>query len=1089
MFSNILHLTSIINRILRVDKKSRVELGKLQKSATKKVFTKRHTFLLPDIENYFLLNELHALSAVGKLSPWKGRAFSVQSPQLVSEHVEKNSTTFSTELVAGDKLTFSEPDVVIKSLVDIFGFLTNIQMKLHKTEEAKQIATQSTFSLLLRGILYGLQAGVRNPSLLLQTLRSTIVFVRLYTPTLFKRIQPALIHGDLDSDNILVGGKTLLLADWENAVFSDPLYDLAQIPRLYQKQLGINRAVDFCSLFLKSSEEKRRWKALSIYGTLKSLALDAKNSHMSESAKTSLFDFVPTKSVFVKIYTIAFTLLETIYKLLPFLYKPTEKAIILCYHNIGLNNWQFSTDADEFSEQISFLNKTFKISKLSQVVKSGSGVAITFDDGYQSVIEFAFPLLKKLRKNATIFMVGNPEKAQRDEMNNQLPLLDDKELRVLAKEDWEIGFHTATHADLSSLSPIGLSAEIGRGKKDFEKRTKIQTRYFAYPKGYYSDITMAAVKNAEFEAAFTVDDRPFSKADDKYLFHRISIENNMSPGFLKTLLTPTGLRLWSVFMSIIRLKKNVSEKINAALKVFLLPISFFKKTGTLWFALICMLILVAALRGLKGNPTSSELNSDRWMDNGPLELSPERGRFALTYSLAEDHSFHFSLPIAKFALPDVATANGYFVSLFAPTVSYIVMPGYILGKTLGYSQVGSFAVISLFAVFNAVLIRAIAIRLGARPSAATIAAMFFLFATPAFPYAVTLYQHHISTFLILFSIYTLLRHKSPWALAIVWFCCAISISVDNPNLFLMFPIGLFALGRVVNVEDKIKKYQINIHWAGLVTMAVMVLPIAFFMYFNQMSYGNPFQLAGTASSAKNVSELHTPDIVDIGNQQIPDNEKTEAKTESRNALGFFDTRQLPNGLYEHFLSLDRGMITYTPIILIGFIGLLLLSKRNIGYTNLLAGVIGADILLYSMWGDPYGGWAFGSRYMIPAYSILAILLGQVISHWRKNILILFTILVIGMYAVSVNTIGAVTSNRNPPKVEVLAIEAMSHVQERYTFTRNMQMLNANKSKSFIFQEYAHQYLTAWEFTEVIIGVIGFVLLTQFMALFINRNRD
>lgn len=502
--------------------------------------------------------------------------------------------------------------------------------------------------------------------------------------------------------------------------------------------------------------------------------------------------------------------------------------------------------------------------------------------------------------------------------------------------------------------------------------------------------------------------------------------------------------------------------------------------------LFCLVILAFSLRGIKGNPSAAELNHEVWKDEGPLELSPERGRFALTYSLLEDHSFSFSLPVAEFAMPDVAQADGKYVSLFAPTVSYLIMPGYILGKMWGVSQVGSFAMIALFAAFNFVLIRKIALLLGAQSTAASIAGLLFVFATPAFPYAVTLYQHHISTFVILLSIYTLIRWKNIWSLAIVWFLCALSISIDNPNLFLMLPIGLFALGRVFQIEEKVKNYQITLRLAGIISLVVMIIPLGFFMYFNKMSYGNPFQLAGTVASGAG-STFQTQDVADVINEELA-SKSGEVDAPKRSAIGFFKPRNLPHGLYEHFLSFDRGMILYTPVILVGFLGLWVLVKTKPDYARLLLAIVGMDALLYSMWGDPYGGWAFGSRYMIPAYAILAILLALVLTRWRKKIIFLFIVLGLGLYSTGVNTIGALTSNRNPPKVEILSLEAITNRRERYTFTRNMEMLNANKSKSFIFQETKiHDSLTAWQYASVIIGAIGIVLGLHFVALYLSRK--
>ena len=47
--------------------------------------------------------------------------------------------------------------------------------------------------------------------------------------------------------------------------------------------------------------------------------------------------------------------------------------------------------------------------------------------------------------------------------------------------------------------------------------------------------------------------------------------------------------------------------------------------GNILLILFCAVILLFSVRGLAGNPTIADLNTLQWKDNGPLELSPERG--------------------------------------------------------------------------------------------------------------------------------------------------------------------------------------------------------------------------------------------------------------------------------------------------------------------------------------------------------------------------------------------------------------------------------------------------------------------------------
>ncbi|HRN47518.1 MAG TPA: hypothetical protein PKW69_05745, partial [Niabella sp.] len=390
-----------------------------------------------------------------------------------------------------------------------------------------------------------------------------------------------------------------------------------------------------------------------------------------------------------------------------------------------------------------------------------------------------------------------------------------------------------------------------------------------------------------------------------------------------------------------------------------------------------VVIMMGSIRGIAGNPTAEELNSPIWKEQGPFELSPERGRFALTYSVLEDQSVIFSIPVARFVTPDLGYTDGNFVSLFAPGVSYLVIPGYLVGQFFGLAQVGTYAAIGLFAIINYLLIRSISRSLCANPLASAIGGMVFLFATPAFAYGVSLYQHHISTFLILAGVYLLIRFKKRWlAMFCVWFLCALGIAVDNPNLFMMFPLGVFALMQALNIGETEKNLIVKINPKYFVAVLGVVIPIMGFMYFNHLSYGSPFQLGGTVNSVDAINEEGRP----VTSEDILTPEELaqagEFEEEDRSSVGFFEARDMVNGLYIHLLSPDRGVLYFTPVILIGVVGMFVLYKSKNKHLPLLLSIVGVNLVLYSMWGDPWGGWAFGSRYLIPSYAIMSIFIAM-----------------------------------------------------------------------------------------------------------------
>ncbi|MBP7927525.1 hypothetical protein KAZ57_00035 [Patescibacteria group bacterium] len=486
---------------------------------------------------------------------------------------------------------------------------------------------------------------------------------------------------------------------------------------------------------------------------------------------------------------------------------------------------------------------------------------------------------------------------------------------------------------------------------------------------------------------------------------------------------------------------------------------------------VSFLILALALRGNWGAPNSTELNTIEWKDNGPLELSPERGRFALTYSIVEDNSVKFSLPVARLATPDLGYINGDYVSLFAPGVSYIITPGYVLGRALGASQVGAYAVVALFALFNVVLIRGISLKLGASNSASLLAGLTFIAATPAFAYGVSLYQHHISTFCILLAIYALLKWDNYKSLLLVWFLCTLSVSIDYPNFFMMLPIGIFAVGRIVKAKVVRESLHVNIKYLYILTFVSAILPVMFFFWFNQASYNNPLQFAGTVPSAWDIDAEGKPRLPETAVIGKDEDVFLLPEEQDKKVSNFFATRYLLNGFYLHFVSPDRGMLHFTPVMLLGFVGAFVFYKKNPRLCGLFLAILFSNILLYSMWGDPWGGWAFGSRYLVPTYAILSVFIAVLLTRFNKNFIVLILFLATFGYSSFVNTAGAITSNTNPPQVEVLALEKLSGRVQKYTYARNLDILNANESKSFVFRTFANKYMSAWDYFKIIYGLV------------------
>ena len=502
-----------------------------------------------------------------------------------------------------------------------------------------------------------------------------------------------------------------------------------------------------------------------------------------------------------------------------------------------------------------------------------------------------------------------------------------------------------------------------------------------------------------------------------------------------------------------------------------------------------MSVLALSLVGIRGNPSENELNKSPWKGSTVFELSPERGRFALTYALVEKSSFFLTRDLAQFASPDVGYHNGEYVSIFAPLLSLLLVPGYILGKFFGASQVGAGVVIMLAALANFVLIRTISIKLKAHPIAGTIAGLVFIFATPAFPYAVNLYQHHVSTLLVLMSLYLYVSSSSWLSLAGIFFLSGLSIPLDYPNAFLMFPIALAACGKICRFDTIKDTVSMHLSLKLLTSILIVLLPLGMFMYFNSHIYGGPFTLSGTVQTLTFNDQAGTT-AQDL--TTIPINSEIEKQIDekgTRSAVGFFQTRNMLNGLYILFISPDRGLLVYAPLMLLGLFGSILLIKNSSPHAPLMLGVIGANIVLYAMWGDPWGGWAFGSRYLIPSYALISILLALEITKLRYSTLFVTVMLLLVNYSVAVNALGALTSIAIPPQIQVLELEKLSGIVQKYTFTRNYDLLIDGRISSFAYQTFLSNQISAMNFYAMIVIPIMSIIALLTLYLYQHHSRS
>jgi peptidoglycan/xylan/chitin deacetylase (PgdA/CDA1 family) len=187
---------------------------------------------------------------------------------------------------------------------------------------------------------------------------------------------------------------------------------------------------------------------------------------------------------------------------------------ILVYHNIGKDaRGRLLLGVDAFSEQMRYLKSNgFRVVSVAEFVEwlhlrrqlPKKTVVLTFDDGYRSFREHAYPVLKELHFTATLFVYTDYVGAGRNALN-----WDD--LKVLAAEGFDVQAHSKSHGDLrrgdhESEASYGrrLQAELIEPPRVLAKSVGRPISFLAYPYGRVDDAVLAKVKEQGYHAAFTV---------------------------------------------------------------------------------------------------------------------------------------------------------------------------------------------------------------------------------------------------------------------------------------------------------------------------------------------------------------------------------------------------------------------------------------------------------------------------------------------------------------------------------------------------------------------------------------------------------
>lgn len=236
------------------------------------------------------------------------------------------------------------------------------------------------------------------------------------------------------------------------------------------------------------------------------------------------------------------------------------RSVVLAYHAIAdlrgdpiLN--EYGVAPDRLAEQLdSLVRHGWVFIDLQTLLAALDGgppppsraILVTFDDAYADLLTDACPLLRTRGIPAVAFPVsrhiGATNEWDRPLGASALALLDADGLRTIAVSGIEIGSHGATHRPLPGLSPGELATELEGSAVQLKALGLPRPRVFSYPHGEWDSACVAAARDAEYAAAFTVSAGVVRRDAQRYALPRIEVLARDTPRTLRLKLATAG---WS----------------------------------------------------------------------------------------------------------------------------------------------------------------------------------------------------------------------------------------------------------------------------------------------------------------------------------------------------------------------------------------------------------------------------------------------------------------------------------------------------------------------------------------------------------------
>lgn len=218
---------------------------------------------------------------------------------------------------------------------------------------------------------------------------------------------------------------------------------------------------------------------------------------------------------------------------------------ILAYHAVDKDRIDHSTPPHRFREQMNWLAQSANVISLPQLEELLAGmldvhcpVVITFDDGFLSVYESAFPVCRELGLPFSLFLSTGTVGKRAPLQGLSKPMLSWSQLQEMLDSGlMTLGSHTHSHRVLLNCPSAEITAEIETSCEQIRRNTGVEPRYFVFPKGK-SDALSRNLVGQHFSLTFAYEGLQRTQRTNRSALERISVIHKFSTQRLRWCFSP-----------------------------------------------------------------------------------------------------------------------------------------------------------------------------------------------------------------------------------------------------------------------------------------------------------------------------------------------------------------------------------------------------------------------------------------------------------------------------------------------------------------------------------------------------------------------